>query len=103
MIVGPFRALTSEYSEAIKVYYPFSVRLHSQWLGRGSKTLEPIDKWCEERFGLTAKHRDTEWADDGEFMTIYYTLDLGKFWLRRIGTFHFQDENHAFEFKLRWG
>lgn len=102
MILGPYRALTPEYSKAINDHYPYQVQVNVQWLGKGARTLAPIDYWCEERYGLTAKRRYQCWDDD-DFVSINYDLDIEKRWLRRITSYHFQDADHAFEFKMRWG
>ncbi len=102
MIIGPFQALRPEYSDAIKTHYPYHVPCADYYLGNGSRTLATIDEWCEERYGPTAKASFQEWEGDG-YAVIYYTLNVDRLWMRRIGVWCFRDADAAFDFKMRWG
>jgi Ni/Co efflux regulator RcnB len=76
---------------------------HTQTLARAED--EPAAQvWCRQRFGRPGAIRRPVIRKHGHVASQYsrYTVRSDKNWCHVGRRFFFQDEMHAFEFKMRW-
>ncbi|RYD67873.1 MAG: hypothetical protein EOP83_01860 [Verrucomicrobiaceae bacterium] len=88
---GPYSAVAVEGMR----YFPWLIRFPD--LGLPWSQAIQMREWGTERFGESALI-----TVDRRGLPIYYSMDLRRVLVALTGDYLFMQEEHAFEFKMRW-